>query len=283
MSVVSLPINRLHVTRTSLQHRPHRTLYPSRHITITKIQCNARQSDIISDNASFFRLLPLLAGSLGIAGVVTNRVFSGVAPMVAATSSQSRTDVLLIVMSAVLVLTGLQWLSLRSKPPTVVEPDGTPNISFHYPTLPDEAKSELQWVWESVQKATRTKSMVVFYSNKCIWHTGYANNTLTSTPTLSSTTAQPGPICKLAMSSGSGNYLANLVLFPGRVEFTSYLPKNTQSAIIHPIGKEGVVVLGGDTQRGYTRLDQAWVAAVADKLEVTLENWRPSGSGFASY
>jgi hypothetical protein len=85
------------------------------------------------------------------------------------------------------------------------------------------------------------------------------------------------------MSSGSGNYLANLVLFPGRVEFTSYLPKNTQSAIIHPIGKEGVVVLGGDTQRGYTRLDQAWVAAVADKLEVTLENWRPSGSGFASY
>jgi hypothetical protein len=85
------------------------------------------------------------------------------------------------------------------------------------------------------------------------------------------------------MSSGSGNYLANLVLFPGRVEFTSYLPENTQSAIIHPIGKEGVVVLGGDTQRGYTRLDQAWVAAVADKLEVTLENWRPSGSGFASY
>lgn len=38
-----------------------------------------------------------------------------VAPVVDASSSQSRTDVLGIVMSAVLLLTGLQWLSLKPR------------------------------------------------------------------------------------------------------------------------------------------------------------------------
>ena len=40
---------------------------------------------------------------------------SQIAPVVDAGSSQSRTDVLGIGMSAVLVLTGLQWLSLRPR------------------------------------------------------------------------------------------------------------------------------------------------------------------------
>ena len=38
-----------------------------------------------------------------------------VAPVVDASSSQSRTDVLAIMMSAILLLTGLQWLSLKPK------------------------------------------------------------------------------------------------------------------------------------------------------------------------
>ncbi len=38
-----------------------------------------------------------------------------IAPVVDASSSQSRTDVLGIGMSAVLILTGLQWLSLKPK------------------------------------------------------------------------------------------------------------------------------------------------------------------------
>ena len=38
-----------------------------------------------------------------------------VAPVVDASSSQSRTDVLVILLSAVLLLTGLQWLALQPK------------------------------------------------------------------------------------------------------------------------------------------------------------------------
>lgn len=42
----------------------------------------------------------------------------------------------------------------------------------------------------------------------------------------------------------------------GRVEFTTFLPENTQAAVIQPIGNEGVLIAASDTQRGFTRLDQ---------------------------
>ena len=42
-------------------------------------------------------------------------VYVQVAPVVDASSSQSRTDVLVILLSAVLLLTGLQWLAVQPK------------------------------------------------------------------------------------------------------------------------------------------------------------------------
>ena len=65
----------------------------------------------------------------------------------------------------------------------------------------------------------------------------------------------------------------------GRLEFAGYLPPNCQAALVQPVGSHGVLVVGGDTQRGFTRLDQAWAAAVAEKLDVQLERLAP-GSGF---
>ena len=40
------------------------------------------------------------------------------------------------------------------------------------------------------------------------------------------------------------------------MEFTSFLPENTQAAIIQPIGSDGVLIAASNTQRGFTRLDQ---------------------------
>jgi hypothetical protein len=33
------------------------------------------------------------------------------------------------------------------------------------------------------------------------------------------------------MRDGQGNYLANLVLYPSRPEFTAFLPENTQASV----------------------------------------------------
>ena len=67
-----------------------------------------------------------------------------IAPVVDASSSQSRADVLVIGLSAVLVLTGLQWLSVRPKPLTSVEPDAE-YVVYVDSGLPAPAQQELQW------------------------------------------------------------------------------------------------------------------------------------------
>jgi hypothetical protein len=66
-------------------------------------------------------------------------------------------------------------------------------------------------------------------------------------------------------------YLVNLVLYPGRIEF-DYLPENTQGVICQPIGTQGALILGAKAPRSYTRQDEKWIAAIADKLAYTLES-----------
>jgi len=92
--------------------------------------------------------------------------------------------------------------------------------------------------------------MVIFWKGRCIAHIGYKR------PGLTSGTAQLGQLCKESQEKNIPRYLANLVLFPGRMEFLDYLPSNTQSVLVQPLHPNGVVVLGSPTQRSFTILDQ---------------------------
>ncbi len=66
--------------------------------------------------------------------------------MVDASSSQSRADVLGIVMSAVLLLTGLQWLALKPKTIAAVALEGQ-QVTWvdREARLPAAAVQEMQW------------------------------------------------------------------------------------------------------------------------------------------
>ncbi|KAK9819684.1 hypothetical protein WJX72_001075 [[Myrmecia] bisecta] len=221
--------------------------------------------DIVARYESTLRALPLGIGALGIVGVLLNRTFSGIAPVVDATSSQSRADVLVIVMSAVLLLTGLSWLSLKSRPIEPVEPDGV-IVSYIDESLPSSVAAELSWAWEALDACTRCVALVVIYQGRCILHQGFAARNA------SPADVKMGPICAKAIKSGTGNYLANLVFYPGRVEFVPYLPENIQGVVVQPIGEDGVLIAATDTQRGFSRLDQAWAATIADKLDQSLSS-----------
>ena len=70
---------------------------------------------------------------------------------------------------------------------------------------------------------------------------------------------------------------------PGRLELMAYMPPNTQAALVQPVGGSAVAVVGGTRQRGFTRLEQAWLASLADKLERVLEReGAVGGAGFGS-
>eukprot|EP00879_Flechtneria_rotunda_P014711 GHRR01015372.1.p1 GENE.GHRR01015372.1~~GHRR01015372.1.p1 ORF type:complete len:269 (+),score=61.85 GHRR01015372.1:206-1012(+) len=207
--------------------------------------------DFVARNQNLVRSLPLWAGTLGFVSLLANRTLSGIAPIVDAGSSQSRADVLGILLSAVLLLTGLQWLALKSKQ---IEPVPLEGVQVNYINpdfkLPKAVVQEMQWVWQSLQATSRATSLVVMYQGRTVFHAGMAR------PGHQLGTAVPGEVSVKAMESGQGNYMPNLVLYPGRKEFVQYLPEATQGIIAQPIGSSGVLVTGTDTLRGFSRLDQ---------------------------
>lgn len=60
-----------------------------------------------------------------------------------------------------------------------------------------------------MQQCSSCKAVVVLYKNKCLAHFGAGRSGHAPAAAL------PGAICSRAMSSGKGNYLANLSLYPG--------------------------------------------------------------------
>ncbi|KAI8475323.1 MAG: CGLD23 protein required for cyt b6 assembly [Monoraphidium minutum] len=230
--------------------------------------------DIVAQNQGLIRGLPLWGGAIGFAGLLANRAISGIAPVVDASSSQSRADVLGIAMSAVLLLTGLQWLSLKPRP-VEAAPQVGEAAAYLDPKakLPEAAAREMQWAWEALSSTARVTSLVVIYQGRNVAHFGLAR------PGHALGSARLGDVASKAMADEKGNYLANLILYPGRVEFVQYLPETTQGVVVQPIGTQGVLVVGSDTSRGISRLDQAWIATVADKLEVSLEGYTAPQGG----
>ncbi|GMH39091.1 hypothetical protein BSKO_06989 [Bryopsis sp. KO-2023] len=208
--------------------------------------------------------LPLWMGGFGFVTVLANRLLSQVAPVIDAGSGLSRSDVLCVVCSAVLVLTGLNWLQLVPKTPPEVVLNGEAAEDWSS-DLPENALKELKWAWRALSSSTRCQSLVVFHQGEPVYQAGlrYRGTTMNA--------AKMGKICSQTQESGRANYLANLQLFPGGVEFLGFLPPNTQGVVVVPMGDDGVIVAGTNVQRGVGNLDRAWLAALGEKLGSTLD------------
>jgi hypothetical protein len=207
-----------------------------------------------SDPNRILRLLPLVVGGFGGTLLFINRLMTA-----DLTNSQSRSDALGVILSALLILTGLLWRRVQPRLPEAVELIGDRGFELD-PMLPEAAKVELAWASHSLLTNTVTKSIVIWYDGKMLLRRGVLGL---------AAELNPGPIVKRVLASDKPIYLVALKLYPGRVEFP-YLPENTQGVICQPLGKKGVLVLGANAPRSYTQQDEAWVAAIADKLSATL-------------
>ncbi|MBU7581613.1 MAG: cofactor assembly of complex C subunit B [Nostoc sp. TH1S01] len=201
------------------------------------------------------RRLPIVVGGLGAILLLMNRVLT---PEL--TESQSRGDVLGVILSAVLILTGLIWQQVQPRSPDAVELIGEKGFILAE-DLPEAVKTELAWASHLILTNTVTRSLVVVYQGKVLLRRGI----LGSKPEV-----VPGPILKRVLEKQQPVYLVALNLYPGRIEF-DYLPENTQGVICQPIGNQGVLILGANAPRSYTKQDENWIAGIADKLSLTLQ------------
>jgi Cofactor assembly of complex C subunit B, CCB2/CCB4 len=207
-----------------------------------------------NDPNRVLRMLPLYVG--GIAGTLflINRLTT-----VELTESQSRSDVLGVILSAVLVLIGLIWQQVQPRSPEVVTLIGEEGFELS-PELSETAKTELAWASRLLLMNTVTRSLVVYYQGQVLLRRGV----LGTNPEV-----KPGNILKRVLETQKPIYLVDLKVYPGKIEF-DYLPINTQGVICQPLGKEGVLILGANAPRSYTKQDENWIEGIADKLTATL-------------
>ncbi|MBD2254524.1 cofactor assembly of complex C subunit B [Nostoc parmelioides] len=202
------------------------------------------------------RRLPLVVGGLGAILLLINRLLT---PEL--TNSQARGDVLGVILSAVLILTGLIWQQVQPRSPDSVELIGEEGFVLAA-DLPEAVKTELAWASHLLLTNTVTRSLVVYYQGKVLLRRGILAPKAEVTP---------GAIVKRVLEKQQPVYLVALYVYPGRIEF-DYLPENTQGVICQPIGNEGVLILGANAPRSYTKQDENWIAGIADKLAVTLKS-----------
>ncbi|KAH1260003.1 Protein COFACTOR ASSEMBLY OF COMPLEX C SUBUNIT B CCB4, chloroplastic [Glycine max] len=230
-------------------------------------------ADWVSQNDDLVRTLPIYVGSASLFAVLLNRSLSGIAPVVDA-GRHSRADLLTLGLAVTNILAGLVWLSVKPKSITVVNPRGVECKSL-CATLPEVARNELLWVWESLSDATCCRSLVVVYESSCVLQIGFAAESSPGDGDAVSVDANKlmqGSVYQGVMKSGAQSYLANLSLYPGKSELP-FLPSNTQAVILQPLGDKGIAIIGGDTIRGFTGSDQVWITYIGAKLDSSLAKY----------
>ncbi len=208
-----------------------------------------------SDSNRILRLLPIAVGGLAGTLLLINRLLT-----VSLTDSQARSDALGIIEGAVLLLVGVLWQQIQPRSPDTVTLIGESGFELA-PELPDSVKTELAWASHLLLTNTVTRSLVVYYDGKTLMRRGVLGKKETVTP---------GAILQRVLKNQKPVYLVNLNLYPGKVEF-DYLPENTQGIICQPIGDKGVLILGANVPRSYTKQDENWIAGIGDKLAETLK------------
>lgn len=201
--------------------------------------------------------LPIAVGILAGILLLLNRLMT---PEL--TASQARSDVLGVILSALLILIGLLWEQIQPRSPEAVELIGVEGFELA-DDLPEVVRKELAWASHLLLTNTVTRSLVVCDREKILLRRGILG---------AKSEVKPGAILQRVLAKQKPVYLVDLKLYPGRIEF-DYLPENTQGVICQPIGDRGAMILGACAPRSYTQQDENWIAGIADKLADTFSQY----------
>jgi hypothetical protein len=164
-----------------------------------------------------------------------------------------------VILTALLILTGLLWQRIQPKQPDSVILEGSEGFEL-LPTLPETIQTELAWASHLLLTNTVTRSIVIYDRGRVLLRRGVL---------AAKAEVNPGAIVKRVMETQKAIYLVDLRVYPGKIEF-DYLPPNTQGIICQPLGNGGVMILGANAPRSYTKQDEIWIEGLADKLANSL-------------
>lgn len=221
---------------------------------------------IVSDVGS------IVVGLLGLAIAVVNRlVHQDELLNVDALGQETRTDLLAVFACGAVLLNGLSKLDVTSALAQSVVLDGVSlNDTIVY--YADSYPKDLPWALTALLAATPAKTaMLLEYTFPSSWKTVAVAGIVPRDERLRlGTSLAVNPIVDSFLKDGSTKekYLPTLQALPGRVEFT-YLPSNTQEALLLPVSSTQVLVMGSNTAKSFSPRDIAWSQAIASRLGET--------------
>jgi Cofactor assembly of complex C subunit B, CCB2/CCB4 len=209
-----------------------------------------------SDQNQVIRQLPIVAGVVSGILLFANRMVT-----TDLTETQSRSDAVGVIISALLILVGLLWDKIQAKIPDSVELVGQEQFYLD-DSLSELQRTELAWASYSLLNNTVTQSVLLYWDGKTVLRRGILPP--------GALEVVPGAIVSRILTNHKAVYLVDTSKYPGKVEF-GYLPENIQGIIAQPIGEKGVLILGANAPRSYTQLDENWIEAIAQKISYVME------------
>jgi len=246
-------------------------------------------SDVTSIALGTTGLLILLVGRLVLdSSTDTNEVNAE------ALGQATRVNLLAVFACGAILLNGVSKLDIQSAMAERVQLVGVRQrdpvlLGGSEATSRDGATEVTSWVLESLLTASPASSVVLLQTDvhddddddddTSPWRIkGYAGivpeNLVNQVDPEHATLSIDTPILDRLRRATTESYLPTLQALPGRFEFASYLPANTQAVLLLPVVMDGdrrrrrraAVVLGANQARTFTPRDIAWCQVVANRL-----------------
>lgn len=215
---------------------------------------------IVSDVGS------IAVGLIGLVIAVGYRLADQDSLTIDTLGQETRTDLLAVFACGAVLLNGVSKLDVTSALADSVVLEGTTLKEPQY--FATDYPTDLPWALESLLTATPAKTAVLLEREGESWKTVSAAGTVPSEEELRRGPVQDiNPILDRFLKDGTAkeSYLPTLQALPGRVEFT-YLPPNTQGALLLPVTATQVLVLGSNTAKSFTPRDVAWSQLIATRV-----------------
>jgi hypothetical protein len=196
--------------------------------------------------------LALFSGALALALTVLNQVTAPAGSLLI--PAFQRAGVLAGILAVLLMLVGALWSRIEPAAAARAPLVGAEGLELD-DKLPPPLRQELGW--GSTMLLTATPAAVVLLQWRGV--------TLLRRGLLASTPFEPGAICAQCLERQRAISLVDLSLYPGRNEFEALLP-GLPSVLVQPLGRSGLLILGGWSVRCFRRSDLTWVAGWADRL-----------------
>ena len=187
-----------------------------------------------------------------------------------------RAEVLAGMAAVGLMLVAVLWTRAQPLAPTAVELPGEQSLQL-LPELSELCRTELAWGSHLLLTATSAATILVAWDGTVVLRRGLVPEALLvdDQDGANGESFTPGPICERAQRQGQLVSLVKTALYPGRTEFDPVLP-GLPSVMVQPLGDRGWVVLGGWSERCFSRSDERWFTGWCERLRTTLERNGPS-------